>query len=121
MRAIVTIMVTLNLIVVMMVTMRSGQLASPPPNQDEDPQKKPPGSGDWPRDRWTPGPGRTTDSGNLGGPKWGQSQAGTTAEWYITAAAQNTFGATQGTPRSGTVEDSQGGREQAGTARNTLA
>ena len=30
MRAIVTIMVTINLIVVMMVTMRSGQLAPPP-------------------------------------------------------------------------------------------
>ena len=47
MRAIVTIMVTINLIVVMMVTMRSNQLSPPPPKQDGDPQKgrRGPGAG----------------------------------------------------------------------------
>ena len=39
-RDLVTIMVTINLIVVMMVTMSSGQLAFPPPNQDEGGQEQ---------------------------------------------------------------------------------
>ena len=75
MRAIVTTMVTINLIVVMMVTMRSDQLCPSPPKQDGDPQKgrRDPGAGPGtggPLDQGGPRVRRTRGAGMGPEPRW---------------------------------------------------